>query len=185
MCGVKRRRLFIVLFKLHSIRWFMKMSVWSLACQQSVFHWYHSEKHLSEFYPQDGGESQLALKLRHCHSMYTCRCADRQKFSSPLLQSCVLLTCSLPSQRCGHIAQIVVRLYKCVSCRRRTRATRCLSCITLAKFVNRTSIVASNVSLVRPETVNRWRTVVSGTRKYDEPEVGWKCHARAQPGCDL
>jgi len=26
---------------------------------------YHSEKHLSEFYPQDGGESQLALKLRY------------------------------------------------------------------------------------------------------------------------
>ena len=48
----------------------MNMSVWSLACRQSVFHWYHSEKHLSEFYPQDGGESQLALKLRHCHPMY-------------------------------------------------------------------------------------------------------------------
>jgi len=28
------------------------------------------EKHLSKFYPQDGGESQLALKLRHCHPMY-------------------------------------------------------------------------------------------------------------------
>jgi len=24
-----------------------------------------------EFYPQDGGESQLALKLRHCHLMYS------------------------------------------------------------------------------------------------------------------
>jgi len=23
-----------------------------------------------EFYPQDGGESQLAWKLRHCHPMY-------------------------------------------------------------------------------------------------------------------
>jgi len=32
---------------------------------------YHSEKHLSEFYPQDGGESQLASKLRHCRPMYT------------------------------------------------------------------------------------------------------------------
>ena len=31
----------------------------------------HSEKSLSEFYPQDGGESQLALKLRHCHPIYT------------------------------------------------------------------------------------------------------------------
>jgi len=27
-------------------------------------------KHLSEFYPQDGDESQLALKLRHRHPMY-------------------------------------------------------------------------------------------------------------------
>jgi len=43
----------------------------SIACQQSVFQRYYSEKHLSEFYPQDGGESQLALKLRHCHPMYT------------------------------------------------------------------------------------------------------------------
>ena len=43
MCGVKGRRL-IVLFKLHSIRWFMKMSVWSLARQQSVFQQYDSEK---------------------------------------------------------------------------------------------------------------------------------------------
>ena len=47
------------------------MSVWSLACRQSVFQWYHSEKHLSEFYPQDGGKIQLALKLRHCHLMYS------------------------------------------------------------------------------------------------------------------
>ena len=30
----------------------------------------YSEKHLSQFYPQDGGESQLALKLRNCHPMY-------------------------------------------------------------------------------------------------------------------
>jgi len=44
--------------------------LWSLACWQSVFQWYHSEKHLSEFYPQDGGESQLALKLRHCQCCY-------------------------------------------------------------------------------------------------------------------
>jgi len=48
----------------------MKMSVWSLACQESLFYRYHSDKHLPEFYPQDGGESQLALKLRHCHSVY-------------------------------------------------------------------------------------------------------------------
>ena len=46
------------------------MSVRSLACQESVFLRYHSEKHLSEFYPQDGEESQLASKLRHCQPMY-------------------------------------------------------------------------------------------------------------------
>jgi len=48
----------------------MKMSVCSLACQQSVFQRDHSEKHLSKCYPQDGGESQLASKLRHCHHVY-------------------------------------------------------------------------------------------------------------------
>jgi len=69
MCGVKQRRI-IVLFKWNLIRWFMKMSLWSLSCQQSVFQRYHSEKHLWEFYPQHGGKSQLALKLRHCHPMY-------------------------------------------------------------------------------------------------------------------
>jgi len=37
---------------------------------KSVFQQHQSEKHLSEFYPQDGGESQLASKLRHYHLMY-------------------------------------------------------------------------------------------------------------------
>jgi len=45
-----------------------------LACRQSLFQSYHSEKHLSEFYLQDGGESQLALKLRRRHTMYTANC---------------------------------------------------------------------------------------------------------------
>ena len=45
----------------------------SLSCQQSVFQRYHSEKHLWQFYPQDGRESQLALNLRHCHPMYNCK----------------------------------------------------------------------------------------------------------------
>jgi len=36
---------------------------------KSVFQRYHSDKHLSEFCPQDGGESQLASKLRHCRPM--------------------------------------------------------------------------------------------------------------------
>ena len=31
-----------------------------------VFQRYHGEKYLSEFYPHDGGESQVASKLRHC-----------------------------------------------------------------------------------------------------------------------
>jgi len=48
----------------------MKMSVWSLSCQQSEFQCYHNEKHLPEFYPQDGGESQLASKLHHWHPVY-------------------------------------------------------------------------------------------------------------------
>ena len=34
------------------MRWIMKMSAWSLACQQSVFQQDLSDKHLSEFYPQ-------------------------------------------------------------------------------------------------------------------------------------
>ena len=63
----------------------MKMSVWSLACQQSVFQWYDSEKHLSEFYPQEGGESQLASKLRHCHPMYSVRAQKRFTASSNIV----------------------------------------------------------------------------------------------------
>ena len=38
---------------------------------ESVFQRYDSEKHLSEFYPQDGDESQLASKLRHYHPIYS------------------------------------------------------------------------------------------------------------------
>jgi len=52
----------MVLFKYHSIRWFMKMSGRSPARHESVSQQYHSEKHLPEFYPQDGGESQMASK---------------------------------------------------------------------------------------------------------------------------
>ena len=54
----------------------MKMSAWSLGCQQSVFQRYHSEKLLYEFYPQDGGESLLALQLRHGHPMYSNQLAN-------------------------------------------------------------------------------------------------------------
>jgi len=42
--------------------------------QQSVFKRYHSEKHLSEFYLQDGGKNQLAgmeqNNVTACHPMY-------------------------------------------------------------------------------------------------------------------
>jgi len=41
--------------------------------QQSVFKRYHSEKHLSEFYLQDGGKkstNRYGTKLRHCMSAY-------------------------------------------------------------------------------------------------------------------
>ena len=50
-------------------------------------------KHLSKFYPQDGGESQLASKLRHCHPVYTWRVLDA---NSRLLRPCqpvVVATC--------------------------------------------------------------------------------------------
>jgi len=30
-----------------------------------------TKKNIYTFYPQDGGNSQLALKLRHCRPMYT------------------------------------------------------------------------------------------------------------------
>jgi len=59
----------------------MKTSVWSLTCQRSVFQRYYIEKHLSEFYPQDGGESQLASKLRHCRPMYRPTCYIQAKKS--------------------------------------------------------------------------------------------------------
>jgi len=36
------------------------MSLWSLTNQQREFKRYYSKKHLWEFYPQNGGENQLA-----------------------------------------------------------------------------------------------------------------------------
>jgi len=41
-----------------------------LANKAHAYQCVHGEKHLSEVYPQDGDESQLASKLRHCHPMY-------------------------------------------------------------------------------------------------------------------
>jgi len=42
-----------------------------LACRQRVLSDIAVKNIFSEFYPQGGGESQLASKLRHCHPMYT------------------------------------------------------------------------------------------------------------------
>jgi len=68
MCGVEGRR-FIVLLKYHPIR-FIKMSgmITRLPTKRisAISQW----KHSPEFYPQDGGDSQLALILRHRHPMY-------------------------------------------------------------------------------------------------------------------
>jgi len=50
----------IALFKQNWIKWSKTMSLWSLIDQQSVLKRYHSKKHLWEFYPQNGGENQLA-----------------------------------------------------------------------------------------------------------------------------
>jgi len=36
------------------------MFMWSLTYQQNVFKRYHSDKHVSDFYLQDGGKNQLA-----------------------------------------------------------------------------------------------------------------------------
>ena len=84
---------------IRSDRWFMELSVWSLACPRSVFQRYHSEKHISEFYPQDGGESQLASKLRHCHPMYNASCKWVDFFRSVQFSSVHLLWTSLKSSR--------------------------------------------------------------------------------------
>jgi len=44
------------------IKWnqFKKMSIWWLTYQQRAFKQYNSDKHLSQFYLQDGGKNQLA-----------------------------------------------------------------------------------------------------------------------------
>jgi len=47
----------------------MKMSVWSLQlANKAYFRASTVKKHLWEFYPQDGDESQLPSRLRHCHA---------------------------------------------------------------------------------------------------------------------
>ena len=54
------------------------MFIRSLICQQSVFKRYRSDKHLSEFYLQDGGKNQLAQIWNKITSLssyvYKCDC---------------------------------------------------------------------------------------------------------------
>jgi len=73
----------------------MKMSVWSISCQQSVFQRCYSEKHLREFYPQDGGKSQLASKLRHCHSVNSEFCNILKTHAVILHQNRSIIICAL------------------------------------------------------------------------------------------
>ena len=53
---------------------FKKMSIWSMAYQyqQSVFKRYHSDKHFSGFYLQDGGKNQLAQIWNKITSLSLC-----------------------------------------------------------------------------------------------------------------
>jgi len=69
MCGVNGLR-FIVLFKktFDPLVYENVCMIISLPTKRisAISQW----KHLQEFYPQDGGESLLALKFRHCNHMY-------------------------------------------------------------------------------------------------------------------
>ena len=56
-------RRFILLLKQRSIRWFMKMSVWSLACQQRVFQRYHSGRHFSRVLPTRWRRKPASVKI--------------------------------------------------------------------------------------------------------------------------
>ena len=47
------------------------MSTWSSTCRQSVFKWHESNKHFSEFYPQDGGGKQLSQIWNEITSLST------------------------------------------------------------------------------------------------------------------
>ena len=84
----------------------MKKCVWSLACQQSVF--------------QDGGENQLASKLRHCYtiglywSLDWPMCANRSRLVA-MCYVCTLLSDSLGrqyyTQQTNNITQLIKTLH--------------------------------------------------------------------------
>jgi len=71
MCAVKGANIYRVVKITFDPLVYENVCMITIACQQRVFRRYHSEKHLSDFYLQDGGEYQLSLKLRHCRPMYT------------------------------------------------------------------------------------------------------------------
>jgi len=76
------------------------MSVWSLAFQPNVCKRCYPEKHLWDVYPQDGGESQMALKLRHCHPTYMLSAKQKRAVWSGWLFAVFgerTLSCSLAS----------------------------------------------------------------------------------------
>jgi len=61
------------------------------------------KKHLSEFYPQDDGESQLASKLRHCHPMYKLNAAHKSDNTLMLCVFCFVTYAALTF--CGAAAK--------------------------------------------------------------------------------
>ena len=47
------------------------MSIWSLTDQQSAFKRYHSDKHFSEFYLQDGGKKSTGIDMEQSYVTVT------------------------------------------------------------------------------------------------------------------
>ena len=49
------------------------MCIWSLTYQQSIFNCYHSDKHFSEFYLQDGGKKSTGIDMEQNYITVTLR----------------------------------------------------------------------------------------------------------------
>jgi len=56
------------------------MSIWSLTYQQSVFKRYHSDKHLSQLYLQDGCKNSLGIDMEQKYVTVT-RCIGPYRIS--------------------------------------------------------------------------------------------------------
>jgi len=87
MCGVNGRR-FVMLFTRNSIRWFMKMSVWSLTSQRSVFSDITVANISESFTHKMAAKTswhRYESKWRHWHPMYVrdCMCARVVHVSNP------------------------------------------------------------------------------------------------------